>query len=492
MRAGDAESACPLLMRARALSPHNADILNDLGLCLVRLGRAREALPIFEAAFRQKPGSARLHFNKALAHEQLGELDKERRELERAVDIEPRHHQALSLLAMLAVDRDDEEAVRAYAGRALALSPGEVPAKIALVSADVGAGDFVAARQRLELLLHDPSIGPDNRALAQTLMGDILDGEGKYGEAFRSYMASMETQKTRYAQAFGAGQRESFRGQIERLQSYFLSVPAEIWCTQKSSVPAQERVHVFLSGFVRSGTTLLGQALAGHRDIEVMHERDCLGAAVRDFIVPESGLERLAALPDDALTPYRKSYWQAARDWGYSAERRVFVDKSPLATSLLPLIARLFPDARILFAYRDPRDVVLSCFRRRFAMTEQKYEMLTLDGIAGCYSSLMTFADLCREKTGLDIFEARHETLLADFESEMMRICDFLGIAFEPAMKDFANRVRESNIDIPNSADLARGLSRKGEGHWRHYRNELTPIMPVLAPWCARFGYPEN
>lgn len=490
MRAGDSERAYPLLLRARELSPHNADILNDLGLCLVRLSRAREALSTLEAAIREKPDSARPHFNKALAHEQLGELDDERRELERVVAIEPRHHQALSLLAMLAADRNDYKATRDYAGRALALSPDEVPAKIALVSAEIGSRDFNAARLRLEALLRDTDLDADNRALAQTLMGDVLDGEGKFDEAFRCYAASAETQKTHYARAFGASGQESFRAQIERLQSYFSSAPAEIWNARKND--AQTPVHVFLMGFVRSGTTLLGQVLAGHSDIEVMHERDCLNEAVRDFIVPKDGLERLGALPDEALMPYRRSYWQKAYDWGYSAERKVFIDKSPLATSLLPLIARLFPDARILFVYRDPRDVVLSCFRRRFAMTEQKYHMLTLDGIAACYGSLMGFADFWREKFRLDVFDARHETLLANFESETARICDFLSVALDPAMKDFASRARVANIDIPNSADLARGLSRKSEGHWRNYRNELMPIMPALAPWCARFGYPEN
>lgn len=492
MRAGDAKAAYSFLVRARELGPCNAEILNDLGLCLVRLHRPQEALSILEAAIREKPGSARTYFNKALAHERLGELDQERRQLERVVEIEPRHYQALSLLAMLAADRNDNDSARDYARRALALSPKEIPAKIALVSADIGSREFAAARVQLEALLRDPALDPDSCAIAQTLMGDLLDGEGKFGEAFRSYATSAKTQLAHYVRTYGQSERESFRARIARLKEYFQTAPVDAWQVRKSDAQVQKPVHVFLLGFIRSGTTLLGQVLAGHPDIEVMHERDCLSDAVRDFIVPQDGLERLGALPDEALVTYRKSYWQKARDWGYPAKRKVFVDKSPLATSLLPLIARLFPAAKILFVYRDPRDVVLSCFRRRFAMTEQKYEMLTLDGIAACYGSLMGFADFWREKFRLDVFDTRHEAVLADFESETTRICDFLSVTFDPAMKDFASRARSANIDIPNSADLARGLSREGEGHWRNYRNELMPIMPALAPWCARFGYPEN
>ena len=59
---------------------------------------------------------------------------------------------------------------------------------------------------------------------------------------------------------------------------------------------------------------------------------------------------------------------------------KVFIDKHPLNTLKLPLIARMFPDARILFACRDPRDVVLSCFRRRFKMNAAMYQLLSLAG----------------------------------------------------------------------------------------------------------------
>jgi hypothetical protein len=46
----------------------------------------------------------------------------------------------------------------------------------------------------------------------------------------------------------------------------------------------------------------------------------------------------------------------------------------PLNAVFLPLIAKLFPRAKIIFALRDPRDVVLSCFRRRFAMNAGMFD----------------------------------------------------------------------------------------------------------------------
>ena len=62
----------------------------------------------------------------------------------------------------------------------------------------------------------------------------------------------------------------------------------------------------------------------------------------------------------------------------------------PLSSVLLPVVAKLFPHARVLFARRDPRDVVLSCFRRRFDMNPAMYQLLTLEGRGGLiYDAVM-------------------------------------------------------------------------------------------------------
>ena len=65
------------------------------------------------------------------------------------------------------------------------------------------------------------------------------------------------------------------------------------------------------------------------------------------------------------------------------------------------LIAKLFPDARILFALRDPRDVVLSCFRRRFAMNAGMYEFTRLDFAAAYYGAVMRLMQIYSEKLAL-------------------------------------------------------------------------------------------
>jgi hypothetical protein len=168
---------------------------------------------------------------------------------------------------------------------------------------------------------------------------------------------------------------------------------------------------------------------------------------------------------------------------------KVFVDKYPMNTLKLPLIARLFPNAKILFACRDPREVVLACFRRRFKMNAATYELLTVPGAAALYDGVMGFAELMRPAFGARWHVVRYESLVADFARQMRGICEFLGLEWIEGMDDFAGRVRERERSTPSTAQLARGLDRSRTVHWTHYSTALEPVLPTLDKWVDRYEY---
>ena len=167
------------------------------------------------------------------------------------------------------------------------------------------------------------------------------------------------------------------------------------------------------------------------------------------------------------------------------------MDKLPLphTTRALPLIAKLFPDAKILFALRDPRDVVLSCFRRRFQINAAMYEFLTLEGAARYYDQVMGLAKLYRSLLPLKVVEVRHEDMVADFDGEMAKVLDFIGVGWDDAVRGFAERARERAV-TPSDPQLARGLNADGVGQWRRYGPQIAPVSEWLEPWAQYFGYP--
>ena len=294
-----------------------------------------------------------------------------------------------------------------------------------------------------------------------------------------------------HAPIYEAPGRERALAAARRLKSWFEDADPAPWRITPEARPraSDPKLHVFLVGFPRSGTTLLENVLAAHPDVVSLEEKDCLAPAIQTFLGSGEGVARLASLPSGEASRQRDAYWAAVRAFGVEPRGKVFIDKMPLASLNLPLIAKLFPGAKVLFARRDPRDVVLSCFRRRFGMNPSMYQLLTLEGAAAFYDAVMGLAEVYREILPSPLHLVRYESLVEDFEDTAKAACGFLGLDWDEGLRDFAERARKRGISTPSAAQVARGLNREGQDVWRRYREALAPVLPVLQPWVDRFGY---
>ena len=143
----------------------------------------------------------------------------------------------------------------------------------------------------------------------------------------------------------------------------------------------------------------------------------------------------------------------------------------------------------VLFAQRDPRDVVLSCFRRQFGMNPATYQLLTLEGAARYYDAVMRLAQTYRGLLPLPVHVVRYEGLVADLKAEVEAVCAFIGVDWHDAMWDFAERSRGRLIRTPSAKQVRRGLYSEGIDQWRPYADQLAPVLPLLTPWIEKFGY---
>jgi len=486
---GDYEGALADLNRARAIAPADVPTLNALGLCLANLDRPGDAVEAFDAAIAAKADFFPAHFNRGWALEALGELDLARQSHERAVSLNPAAGPPLACLASLAGRRGDWGVARDLALRSLALDTRQPTAVLAMAGADLAQGDFEAAKERLIDLLGWSGLTPADLALAHGLMGDVQERLDRPRQAFAHFATANAALRERYKSRFAAGGAETTPQWLAWVTDYFLTAAKPAWGPPDSLNRSPSSSHVFILGFPRSGTTLLEQVLARADDVVTLEEKDTLAPLVREFMSSPVGLDRLAAIEDEPLRVRRAAYWDRIADLGVEAGGKIVIDKLPLNTMKLPIIAKLFPDARIIFALRDPRDVVLSCFRQRFAMNASMFQFLTLDGTARFYDAVMRLADIYRTKLTLDLKLHRYEALVEDFEGATKAACAFVGARWSADMAQFASRLDGRAVATPSSTQVARGLYAAGVGQWRRYAADLAPIIPILAPWVAKFGY---
>ena len=353
--------------------------------------------------------------------------------------------------------------------------------------AEIDRGDAAAAEQRLKPLIADADLTRAGRAVLLGILGDALDEQDRCSEAFAACAAANAELRAIHASRFA--EKPGLADMLDRLIDWVGETPAESWNSESGSPEQPVQAHVFLIGFYRSGTTLLEQILARHPQVATIEERDLLAEAGERTLTSAEAVGRLSGLDGQDAETARGSYWQRVRELRVPLEGKVFVDKHPLNTVKLPLIRKLFPAAKIVFALRDPRDVVLSCFRRHFEINTAMYELLTLEGAAQLYDRTMAFAGLCRERMDFEIFDIRYENLLSDFEGSLRPLCAFLDIPYSDAMKGFAAGAATRDIRSPSAAQVRRELSADTAGRWRSYEAELAPVLPLLDRWVKRYGY---
>jgi tetratricopeptide (TPR) repeat protein len=485
---GRSLQAAQLLERAVRLAPSDLGSRNALGLCLLRLERPRQALEHFEILLKSHPALPYVHTSRGNALLALGEITAAEASFTRAIEIDPGQSIAYAGLAHVASSRGAYEQAREWAERALAGVPGFPSAVMSLATADMHQRRTPEAEGRLRALLDDNRLTDLERAHATGLLGDALDAQSRPAEAFEAYRACNEALARVYAPRYVGDERalEHARG----IRSYFERVKPQVW---QSRVPGMDfsgvRGHVFLLGFPRSGTTLLEVILEGHPNVVSLEEHESLIDSVQEFMQRPEDLERLARASPATLDAARSAYWRRVAAGGVDVAGRAFVDKHPLNTLKLPLIARLFPDAKILFACRDPRDIILSCFRHRFRMSAPIYELLSIEGAAQYYEAVMQLLIRLTSVFPFDICLVRHEDLVTEFAREMKRVCAFLGLEWDAGMGDFALRTKNRAVLTPSTAQLVRGLNTEGLGQWRRYRTQLAPVQEILEPWVKRFYY---
>jgi tetratricopeptide (TPR) repeat protein len=448
-----------LLLMARAAAPAAPGILNAIGLNLMWLGRHEEAVAEFGAALAADPDFAPAFANRGTALAALSRPAAARASFEAALEHHGENLIALNGLAALALRSGEAAEARRLAERVLAREPGYPEALASLSGADIAEGAVAAGEARLRALLEDRRLQPPERALALRTLGDSLDAQGRFAEAFAVYSEANRLLRDHHAPHYGAAP-----GTLALVRELTGAVAgkrvAAAWGRDHGG-PA--RRHAFLVGFPGSGAALIGDLLAGHPEVTALSESDCLIDSARQFLADADDIERLCAAEDSELDPWRSAYWGRVAQAGVDPADRVLVDRHPFNIFKLTLIARLFPEARVLLAVGDPRDSVLACFRGRFGMSAPAYQMLTLEGAAELHEATMALAGATEKAFGLFLQRCPVETLIADPDGAMRGVCEALGIAWRPGAAE----------DRPAEPEA---------GRWRDYAGELEPALSLLEP----------
>jgi tetratricopeptide (TPR) repeat protein len=444
---GDFELADRIWERIRSGEPNNAELLAQL-------------------AWEYQ--NIRLH-SKALAlHAQAARLDP--RNLDRQ----------LSLAEILARTAGVEEA-RTAVSQCLKLNPRDEQARLLSAHLDRRENKLADAERQLRDLLTSVLKDPQVRYSCHSELAQILDGTGRFEEA----MTWLEEGKKFARQVFNVeAERRKVDERHENMVRETRLLPKnilEIW--GKTFPPPARAVApplVFLTGSARSGTTLLERVLDAHPAVAAGDESRAFQSV--ETHVNMAGPAISAKELNISRQRYLKNFWMAL---GRSGEGKVLVDKNPSRTFWLPAFLRVFPELRVLIALRDPRDIMISLYFQDHPNTN----CLSFERLARHYQNIMDLWLTVRDWEGLAWRETRYEDIVADLSKEGGRVTQFLGLEWHERQARFHESNRQKPVMSTNYKDVTKPIYTKSVGRWRVYEKHLVPILPMLEPYCKKFGY---
>jgi tetratricopeptide (TPR) repeat protein len=488
--AGDYAGAHRLLRRALALSPDDVLVLGAIGAVLRKESRLDEALATLDRVVAAEPRHAAAWLERGYTLEALRAEPAAVESYSRALAIDPNLAPALGKLADIAAKKGERDTARAHAARALAIDPVNPSATFAVATLEIEDRAGAPAAARLEALL-TTGLKSDDRTRALTLLGDALDRQDRCSEAFEAWREAQRTFRAAWAPLLEPGPgRPSHRSFIERIARQVEESPPMAPPLPVPPVAGAAARHVFLLGYPRSGTTLVENILASAAGVVALEEHDTLADTDEVLVANDGTMPDLDALDPALLADLRARYWARVRRLAGDVDGRVFVDMNPFNGIKLPVIARLFPEARILIMRRDPRDVALSCFKINFTPSPGTYAFSDLAETALHYDALMRLTELCRARLPLAFHEVRYDRLVAQFEATVRAMADFIGLEWTDDFHAFDRTAKARGVRTASATQVRRGLY-DGGGRWRRYADQLAPVLPVLAPWVERFGFPS-
>ncbi len=470
--AGDVHAAADALARAVELAPDDPELLTAAADACRFTGELDRAIALFDRAIGCDPASIAAWYGRALAHEAVGAAAAARDDFVRVTLLNPKSAPGFAGLAGTAAKLGDIDTARAAARAALKLDPSDTSVAITLARCDLARGRPAMAVERIEALLTRRGGAVDDAVVALGILGDSLDRLGRPDEAFAAYASA----KARMATLLGRPAAGPLPA--EAIAAAVAAMPAAT-SVEVAPVAGESANHVFLLGYPRSGTTLVEQVLATVPGVATLEEAPTLAAAAPLL----ADVACLQAVDDTTVTELRADYWARVSAAGAGGST-TFVDMDPFKSIALPLIARLFPRAKVVHVRRDARDVVWSCFRRSFVAGPVAAELTSLPRAARHYAATMRLIDLCAGRLPLQLHRLQYEALVADFDGTTRALCAFAGLPWSPALRDFAATARSRRVRTASAAQVRQPLF-DGSGQWRRYAEYLAPVADVLAPWVA-------
>jgi Flp pilus assembly protein TadD len=485
----DYEAAYSLLKKALARSPSDTEVRYRYAFCCYETLRTEEARAALDGWELLPSAASEVAAQAGHLMMKLGDIDRAEPAVRHAAlqyDADPQAK--LTLVQLLERTNRVPEARAALERLKAEPAAARLGSEIKVTEAQLAQRE---SRHEIAVTLFEETVGACKEVHLRHFqlypLAKSLDALGRYDEAFEVLTAAHASQMAYLSLSVP---QAAMQGPPLTITDQPCD-PRDVALWDHANAPAASASPIFIVGFPRSGTTLLELVLDAHPHLKSIDEQPFLQNALDDILAEHIRYPaELAALTPQQLDGIRRSYWaRVERRVKLDSCRRV-VDKNPLNILRLPVIARLFPNAKILLAIRHPCDVILSCFMQHFRAPDFALLCRDIPTLAQAYRKTFDFWRSQQTVLQADVFELRYETFVDDFEACTRRIFDFLEVPWDDEVLSPAKRAEEKRfISTPSYSQVVQPVNAGSVGRWQRYAGHFAASLPLLVPYLDRWNY---
>ena len=309
-------------------------------------------------------------------------------------------------------------------------------------------------------------------------LGKALDDRGEYAESFRYYKMGNDIKVE--LENYDADDTTAL---VDRCIKH-CSQP--LFAANEDS-GEQSADPIFIVGLPRAGSTLLEQIIANHSRVDGTKELVEVIAIARRLNAKQKATDKamypaiLADLSPDQHAELGREYLQRTQVQRGDAE--FFIDKNPNNFMHIGMISLMLPNAKIIDARRKP----LACCFSNFVQLFARGQPFTygFENIARYYTDYLRLMDHWDEVLPGKVLNVQYEDVVADFESQVRRILDFLELDFEQDCINFHESDRP--VRTASSEQVRQPLYSDALEHWRNFEPDLDELKQALGPVLERY-----
>jgi len=508
-----------LLEKAISIQPEMFEANHNLAILNLQLGNLDSSILYFEKSKKIKPKFPQIYFNLGLAYDRKKNIDLAIINFKKVNKLDPNNPVVLHNIGHLYTKKFETIKAEEYLIKSLDLDPNRIITydelfslydrsnqiekfsnlldKAKKILSEKNLVSYYEAvftynqknfKQTIQIL---ENIDLKENYVSQninkhSLLAKSYDQTSNFEKAYNHFKINNQLMN----ESYGKGVNEkSFIELVTQRINFFKNFNINRW--KQHQLKDEFFQPIFLIGFPRSGTTLLDTILRTNKSIEIIEEKPVLRNFLRNLDIKiKNNFNHLDNLDKKFIQNMQNFYFEEREQYLENKKTKIVIDKMPLNIIYIAEILRFFPNAKFIFALRNPYDSILSCFMQQFELNPAMKNFTSLESSVILYDLVMKLWTIYRDVFSINCHFIKYEDLVTDFEKTTKEIFKFLEIDWSDNTKNFYMTAKKRlNISTPSYNQITSPLYSRSIGRWKNYEKEFKGLKNILDPWLDEFNY---